>query len=235
MRRVLLLALLLAGCKELTGSFGDVIAVEVLGSATRTVEEGDTLRLAARALDRNGDTVAATITWTVLDTAVGFTLDTASGLVSAVTPGGPWRVVPRAGDLRGQTISLLVSGAADSIAPVSDTSVMALGTDNSSPIAVKVFDLTTSPGTQIALNGTQVHFTVIMPAGTGLLLRSAADPDSVATADTTTIRSAGGGTATAVLRAGGTVPDSAIVEATAMTATGGAVAGSPIRFVVRYQ
>ena len=39
-------------CNELTGDFSDVIALEYTGPPAPRIEEGDTVRLTARVLDR---------------------------------------------------------------------------------------------------------------------------------------------------------------------------------------
>ena len=70
------LPLLLAaalGCSNITdsGSGTGVVALEVKVPSRLELEVGDTIKLSARALDRNGDSVAADITWLSPDTTVG--------------------------------------------------------------------------------------------------------------------------------------------------------------------
>src|SRR5204863_4175377 len=88
----------LAACSDLTVSPDRVIALEISGPSP-ALEEGDTLRLAARALNAVGEAVPGVIvTWAVLDTGtIGFTLSP-SGLVTATTP-GTWRVQASAANL----------------------------------------------------------------------------------------------------------------------------------------
>ena len=70
LRRLLLIAALALACTEITGDSDRIIAVEILGPLARTVEEGDTLQLEARALDANGDVVPALIEERGLEAAV---------------------------------------------------------------------------------------------------------------------------------------------------------------------
>lgn len=226
--------LALAACDPLTGSFSPVVALEVAGPPTRRLEEGTATTLAARALDLAGDSIAADIRWTVLDTAAGITVDAASGTVTAVTPGGPWRVRPSVEALVGDPVAITVAAAPDSVAPAGDTVVTATGTAASGAMTVRVFDLTTEPGTERVVAGATVRFLVATP-GQGLVLRASTAADSTAAPDSTAVPTSATGAAGAILRTTGTPPDSAVVHAVITTALGGAVTGSPVRFVVRFQ
>lgn len=225
----------LQACDQLTGSFSDVIAVRVSGASSRRVEEGTTLQLAAVALDLAGDTIAADIRWAIVDTATGILVDSTTGLVTAVAPGGPWRVQARVESLRADPVLITVAGAPDSVAVAGDSVVVTLGSSPSPAMTVRVFDLTTVPGTALGAAGVRVRFAVVAPTASGLVLRASTSADSLATADTTSATASGTGAASAVLRATGSLPDSVVVDAVVTTAGGVAVAGSPVRFVVRYQ
>ena len=84
--------------------------MEILGPLLRTVEEGDTLQLEARALDANGDVVPdAVILWAVVDTAVvGFTIGETTGLVETTAP-DTGRVAAIADELPSEPVLIQVS------------------------------------------------------------------------------------------------------------------------------
>jgi len=77
----------LIACRGLTLDQERVIAIEV-PTTTPRVQEGDTLRLTARLLNAAGVPVpGAAATWATDDTVTSFTLDQATGLVTAIKPG----------------------------------------------------------------------------------------------------------------------------------------------------
>ncbi|MEE8267750.1 MAG: hypothetical protein V3R97_02450, partial [Gemmatimonadales bacterium] len=69
-----------AGCTNLTETDGGVATLQLLAPVQPILEVGDTTRLIARALDRNGDDISATIEWRAPDSTL--TVD-ASGLITA--------------------------------------------------------------------------------------------------------------------------------------------------------
>ena len=164
--------LALHACDQLTGSFSDVIAVQISGATSRRVEEGSTLQLEATALDLAGDTIAADVRWAIVDTAAGVLVDSTTGLVTAVEPGGPWRVQARVESLRADPVLITVAGAPDSVTVVDDSVVVTTGANASPAMTVRVFDLTTVPGTALGLAGVRVRFTVVDPTASGLVLRA---------------------------------------------------------------
>jgi hypothetical protein len=238
------LAVLLAACNPLANDAEKIIALEIYGPAERTIEEGDTLTLTARALNLAGDTVpGAVITWEMVDVdsgQVGFTLDESTGLVTAYAPGSG-RVRPRVEDLTTlAVITVTVTAAPDSVAPGGDLTVaLAPGDSLSPPLAVVVYDLTTDPPNTMAIAEKPVQFYLVdpvpgSPAADGFFLTV---PDSLEAGPDLhriTATTDAGGRASAVARriAGIAVPDSAVVDAMVTTAAGVTVAGSPIRFVV---
>lgn len=238
---------LLLGCTAVAGDFGTVVAIEYHGSLTPSVEEGDTLRLTAVALDIDGNPVPdAPVIWQVLEPdtiVVGFTLDTVTGLITATTPGGPWRVQGHADDLRMSTpVKVTVTGAPDSVAGVDPTRVSVdLAADSSPPLVAVVYDLTTDPDTALTLPGKRVEFRLVDPApGSAAAATVALAPpnDTSTTADphVVTVLSGSNGRATVIARRVGTLvqPDSILVDARAFTARGDTVAGSPVRFTVLF-
>lgn len=228
----------------MTGDFSDVIAIQYTGPAAPQVEEGDTVRLVAVALGLDGEPLPeVTVIWLPLaanpDT-VGFALDSLTGLLTAVFPGGPWNVQGRVEDLRvNPPIPVRVLAAPDSIAalaPARDTVPVAATV--SAPLTAAVYDLTTTPGDTVGLAGKRVVFLLAdppagSPAGAGVALGPSgqapgADPHRVE------LTSGTGGLAAVTARrvAGEVQPDSIVVEAIGLTARGDTVPGSPARFVV---
>ena len=110
-RWVVLLSCLALSCSDLTEGAGGLVELEIRQPAITTVAVGDTLRLSARALDKDGNPVAVPITWLTPDTTL--TVDT-SGLVTGVWP-GTGRVQAFAGSLASAQVPLTVIPA---VAPV---------------------------------------------------------------------------------------------------------------------
>ena len=231
-----------AACSVLTGDLGRIIAIEVDGPGARQAEEGDTLQLTGRAIDASGDTLPdAVLTWQLLSIDSGqvpFTLDTLTGLVDAHAPGSG-TVRARVETLTSDSITITITGAPDSIAAEGATRVtLPVGETISPQLAVVVYDLTTSPGSSLALPDKLVQFHLIepsagAPAAAGLFLTRT---DSVPGTDPglLDVSTDASGRAWAVVRkvAGATLPDSAVVDAEVRTARGGSVPGSPVRFVI---
>lgn len=100
----LLASALLLGCSNLTEGPNGLVELEITQPAQTQIEVGQTLQLAARALDKNGDPIAVTIGWRTAD--VTLTVDD-QGLVTGVAP-GPGRVQAFAGSLSSALINLTV-------------------------------------------------------------------------------------------------------------------------------
>ncbi len=243
MRRLLLAAALALACTEVTGNSDRIIAVEVLGPLIRTAEEGDTLQLAARALDASGNVVPeAVILWAIVDTAVvGFTIEETTGLVES-TAADTGRVAAFADELPSAPVLIQVAPAADSVALASATpDTVPAGESASSALTVEVLYVFQDT-LLLPLAGKPVHFDVVEPppgdpSGAGIFL---ATVDTVPGADPNhleVVSQASSGQAWVVVRkvSGATPPDSAVVHATVVTAIGDTVAGSPVRFVVLFQ
>lgn len=237
-----ILALSFVACEELTGDLSRIIAIEIAGTLQKRVEEGDTLHLAARALDGRGDEVPdATITWATLDVdsgQVGFTLDPTTGEVAGIQPGSG-RVQARVETLRSEPITVRVTPAPDSAAAAGNQRLtVPPGDDRSDGLDVIVFDLTTETGQQLPLADTPVRYQVVDAApGSGAVDGiELVDGDSVPGGDPhrVTVTTGANGIASVVARlvAGEPVPDSVTVDATALTARGVSVNGSPLRYVV---
>ena len=198
--------------------------------------------LSARAIDAVGDTVSdAQVVWQLMSIdsgEVAFVLDSLTGLVSARAPGSG-TVRARVENLQSANITIEVSPAPDSVAAAGSTQITFDSSTNVSPdLAVIVYDLTTTPGSALTLGSKSVTFSVVFP------VPGSADADNVFLTTTDTVPgtdphevvaiSGSSGQATASIRrnAGVVWPDSVVVTASISTVGGGAVAGSPIRFLL---
>jgi hypothetical protein len=238
------LALLTLACGNLAGGDLDrTIAIDILGSLTPEVEEGDSLQLQARAVDARGDSVPdAVIVWAIVDTGdVGFTVDSATGWVVASHP-GTGRVAARTRNVRSGDLQITVLPAPDSLAATSEVRLtVASGVSASSPAEVIVLDTTTEPGTQLALPEKVVHFLVVEPPSGSPELQGffLATTDTVPGTDPFRVDAVTDqeGLARAVVRrvSGSTQPESTVVHAVALTALGDTTAGSPVQFVVLFE
>jgi hypothetical protein len=75
----------IAACSDFADQGGGVIAIEVRTPQQSSLVVGDTVRLSARAVDREGDSVAAALVWRSADSVLG--VDSASGIVVGRFPG----------------------------------------------------------------------------------------------------------------------------------------------------
>ena len=239
---MLLLAFTLACGNLAGGDLSRTIAIDILGSLTPQVEEGDSLQLEARAIDGRGNPVPdAVIVWAIVDTGdVGFTMDT-SGLVVASHP-GTGRVAARTQNVRSGDLQVTVVPAPDSVAAASPQRLtVGAGASTSSPLEVVVLDTTTEPGTDLALPEKPVHFLVVEPPAGSPELQGfyLATTETVPGEDpfrVEAVTDAGGVARATVWRvSGSTQPDSTVVHAVAVSAVGDTAAGSPVQFVVLFE
>lgn len=103
----------LVGCSDISGSQG-VVALELRLPSPPAVEQFDTLTLRARAIDQDGDSVAAEIFWRTPDTTL-IIADSTGRLTTALTS-GTGRVQARVGNLYSE-----LSNPAFTIRPRADT------------------------------------------------------------------------------------------------------------------
>jgi hypothetical protein len=236
--------LLTLACGNLAGGDLDrTIAIDILGSLTPELEEGDSLQLQARAVDARGDSVPdAVIIWAIVDTGdVGFTVDTSTGLIVASHP-GTGRVVARTQGIRSGVLQVIVLPAPDSLAATTEQRLtVASGASTSSALEVVVLDTTTEPGTQLALPEKAVHFLVVEPPSGSPALQGffLATTDTVPGNDPFRVEAVTDpeGMARAVVwRVSSSIqPESTVVHAVALTALGDTTAGSPVQFVVLFE
>lgn len=232
---------ILAGCKQITGDLDRVIVLEI-GDFERSVEVDDTLRLTAQALTASGDVAPdAEIVWALLDLDSGpviLELDPAGVAVGAFP--GMQRVQARLDELRSDPIGITVTAAPDSVAALSEQRVtVPAGETQSGNLAVILFERITDPEQPMPLAGKTVTFRLVDPvpgsaAADGIELVVA---DTVATDDPQrgVARTGADGRGSAQVRATLARPDSVVIDVTATTALGEAVAGSPVRFTVVFE
>lgn len=220
-----LLGALLAGCSSL-GEGDTVVALEVRAPQPAVLEQHDTIALYARALNLQGDSVAAVITWVAADTLVQVT-----GGDSLTTPytSGTGKVQARSGSLRSELISFAVRRRSDTlvITGVAEDTVIA-GDSASAPLLAAVLSLT--PDTA-GIGGTRIHY-VIEPAAVGTV-RFAGDVSELFAATGST----GEPVTPVTLRRvpGATQPASVIVTVDAIRPSGVSVPGSGQSFTVVFQ
>ena len=214
--------------------------VVALSVAVRdSIEELDTLRPHAVALDGHGDSVAATILWATLDTALLTVVNETTGVMVAKQPGAtPARIQARVGSLPSNPIAIRVLAAADTLfaaGPRRDSVSLAAQPDSlSDSLTVRLQD-TTAAG-PVDLSGRPVAFALSVYPGGGpganVALVTSDTARAPLAADTVTTRV---GIAAVKLRLlAGPLPDSAVVTASARRAIGTLIAGAPVMFVVRF-
>jgi hypothetical protein len=103
---VLTTALWVLGCSDLTEGAGGVVALEIIAPAgVSTIEIDQSLQLTARAVDKDGNTVAAPVTWQAADPTL--TVD-ATGRITGVSA-GVGRVQAFTGSLASPVLSFTVT------------------------------------------------------------------------------------------------------------------------------
>lgn len=232
MTRVLpLLVVVALGCSNITDTGSGVVALEVKIPSRLELEVGDTIQLSARALDRNGDSVAAEITWLSPDTTVGVVA--ATGQVTGRF-GGPLigRVQAAEGTLVSDFLTFTVLAHADSLAlPTGGAVTVPAGTVSSPPLDVKLLG---APDAQ--MGGHRIVFTVTSPVFPDPAARTVQFPNA-ALADTVLTGADGAPVAPVTLDrvTGTTAPATATVEVTTLRPSGAAVPGSGQTFTVTFQ
>ena len=185
------------------------------------IEVGDTLRPTARALNGRGDSTAAVIVWSALDTTILVVDSNAGTTVGRIA--GTGRLQARVGTLRSNPVTITILARLDSITPggpVRDTITVSAPDSLSDSLKVQAFG---PPGSTA---GRRIALSVIFPLGATNLTLVPRD----------TVRTNGSGVAVFQLRlTGAPLPDSALVAATARHADGTLDPGSPVTFVVEFR
>lgn len=206
----------MAACKALSPDFDAVIAIDV-SVQDSVIDIGDTTHPRGFAVNGRGDSTAATLVWSALDTTIRVVDSTTGAAVGLFA--GPGRLVARAGALSSNPAVVNVLGPLDSIAAFGrtvDTVTVSKPDSLSDTLKIQAFSGgTPSPHRRIVLS---IDFP---PGGTGVTLIPG---DTVVTKGSQVV-------AAFNVQLTGARPDSAVVTATA-TYLGAPVTGSPTHFVV---
>jgi hypothetical protein len=218
-----------AGCSNLTEENG-VAGLELRVPRPPVVEVGQTIQLSARALDLQGDSVAATIVWITPDTTV---ILTPTGQMTGRTGGTTARVQAHVGSIVSDFVTFTVNPAPDTLKLVGDSVLtVAPGVTASAPLLASLQSFVPAQ----ALEGDVITFRIVEPVFADPTLRTVELPGGVLTLDATTGLDGTPTPSVTVNRVTGRAsPDSAIVTASALTAAGATVPGSGQRFIVRFQ
>ena len=219
----LLAAAVLLGCSGLDEGEAGVVGIEVRGSGPDTVEVGESIQLSARPLDKNGDSVAAAVTWLSADPTAS--IDAASGILTGVSVGTA-RIQAAVGSLSSGLITFAVLAPADTLVLTGD-SVVTADAGLSPPLTTRLDNLVTGG---LAGRGVIYELTSPDPAAgpTTVLLQGNVVRDTVPTGSD-------GSASTALLAVTGAIPpDSAIVTVRAERTRGAPVPGSGQRFIIRF-
>jgi hypothetical protein len=219
---------LTAGCSNLTEVQGGVVALEVTLPSPSVIEVNESLQLSARALNKDGDSVAATIVWSAADPTL--TVDPSTGVLTGVSP-GTGRVQASVGTLTSGVLTFSVIAPADTIILSAD-SVLTVAPDvaQSGPLTVQVQSFS-PPG---PVDGRPVIYAITSPD-------PATTTQTVAflnglSEDTATTATDGTVTSVILTRIPNiTAPDTAIVTVRAARTRGSVVPGSGQRFIVLFQ
>lgn len=221
-------------CGAFEPDLDQVVALEV--AAPDSLEQLDTLRPRARALDGHGDSVAATILWATLDTALLTVVNETTGTMVGKQPGaGAARIQATAGNLRSNPIVVRVLAAADSLlpgGPKEDTVTVSAPDSLSDSLRVQLAD--TASGSLAGLGGRPVVWTVTQPTESGPVTLVTNDTAHALVTMDTVVTNATGVAAVRVRLIAAPRPDSVVVTAAARRAIGTTVPGSPVTFVVRF-
>ena len=199
-----------------------MVAIEVSLPDSGRIEVGDTLHPRARAIDGRGDSTAAVIVWSALDTTIRV-VDSFAGTTVGRFAGMTGRLQTRTGNLRSNPITISVLAPLDSIkasSPVRDTVTLSTPDSLSDSLRVSAFAPTGSAA------GRKVALAITFPVGGAGLTLIPGD----------TVRTSAAGIAIFQVRlTGAPRPDSCLIAATARRANGTTVPGSPVTFVVEFR
>lgn len=147
----------LSACSNLPAGEGGVVALELRLPSPAVVEQNDTLRLRARALNADGDSVAADVFWRTLDDTVLTVVDSI-GLVTTSRTSGTARVQARVGSLRSDLVSLSLRPRSDTVLlSVADTITIPAADSLSSALGARVESLDPVGG----VAGTSILYEVV--------------------------------------------------------------------------
>ena len=217
--------LMVLGCSGLDEGEAGVVGLEITNPTTTEIEVGQSLALTARALDKNGETIAAEITWRAPDPTL--TVDPATGVITGVSP-GPGRVQAFAGLLASSLLQFTVTPRVDTL--VVTDSVFTVAPGLNSPPLVATLQTFSPPGN---VPNRPVVYAVTSPPVVGaptVELPGGVQIDTLLTGTDGAVSSV---TLNRVLTVA--QPDTAIVEVRAFRPDGSLVPGSGQRFIVLFQ
>jgi hypothetical protein len=225
------------GCTSFTSDASAPIAIEFVTSQAPPLrlEELDTIVVGVRVRNRAGDTIPGVSVRLASLNPDTVAIDSADLGLIGLRP-GPAKVVAFAGSLASDPLLVSVVRAPDSLALVGPSPDTAFATDTASDsLKAALLDLRTNPAQPTALgSGYLVTFSIAYPVFADLTAATVTlGNDSLSQVTKT----GPAGTAAVIVRRQGPPPqpDSVVVEASATRAVGTAVAGSPVRFIVRFQ
>jgi hypothetical protein len=225
-RWVLLLPVVMVlGCSDLTEGAGGVVSLEVNNPPKNELEVGESMTLTARALDKDGNTVPAAVTWRAPDPTLA--VDEATGVITGVSA-GIGRVQAFAGLLGSSVLTFTVHARADTLI-LTDSVFTVPPLANSPPLVVQLQSF--SPAGPVA--NRPVAYAITSPPVVGT--PSVELPGSVQ-ADTLLTGTDGAVSTVTLNRVPSFAqPDTAIVTVSAFRPDGSLVPGSGQRFIVLFQ
>jgi hypothetical protein len=221
--RAVLLAWLVLGCSDLTEGPGGVVALEITTPSLLIIEVGEMLDLSARALNKDGDSVAAEVIWIAPDPTL--TVEPATGVITGVSA-GTGRVQAVSGSLTSQLVQFNVIARADTLIVTDSIFTVPAGVAASPPLVAQLQTL--SPGAA-PLADRPVEYAIVTPTDGSVTLPGGVLIDTLNTGTD-------GAVSSVTLNRGNIAqPISAIVQVRASRTRGAAVPGSGQRFTVTFQ
>lgn len=227
-RRSLLLLAPLLGCSDISATKGGVVALELRLQTPPVVEQFDTLTLVARALDADGNEVAADIVWSSPDSIL---IVDSTGRVTTDSSSGTALIQARTGSLLSDLTQLSIHRRSDTLALTAPTTVSLAPTDTASaPLIAAVLSL--SPDT-VGIENTRILYQVVDTAAANGKVRFQGDGLSIRVATSLS----GQPTVPVTLRRvpGQSQPASVLVRVSAQRPSLIAVPGSGQTFTVNFQ
>ncbi len=224
-------AALCVACSKLSGPKGAPVALELRLPVPPAVETDDTLQLRARAIDENGDSVAAAIYWRVADTTL--ILVDSTGLVTTTQTSGSGRVQAHVGSLYSGLSSgqLTIRPRSDTLALTPpDTVVVAAGDTASTSLVAAVLSNNPAGG----VSGTTILFEVD-PADQGRIADTAHFAGGLSAVRVTTGATGAPLSPVTLRRQSAGWTDSIHVRVSAIRPSGVTVPGSGSLFTILFQ
>jgi hypothetical protein len=211
-----------AGCSGLEEGAGGVVGLEIRTPELLTIEVGEALPLTAVALDKDGNSIQAEITWQAPDPTL--TVDPATGVITGISP-GPGRVQAFAGLLASELVQFTVIARADTLIVTDSIFTVAPGVAASPALVSQLQSF--SPAGPLA--DRPVEYSLVSPLDATVTL-----PGGVLI-DTLNTGTDGAVSSVTLTRVNLAQPATAIVQVRAFRTRGALVPGSGQRFTVTFQ